>query len=87
MANSKSAQKRIRQNKNEHLRNASMKSRVKTFTKKADESLDGEDAAARGAAVLQAICEIDRAVAKGIVHPNSGARKKSSLHRRLNAQA
>lgn len=87
MANIKSAKKRIRQNAKQHFRNQSVKSRVKTYIKQAENAISqtnpGDDVET---AVLRAVSEVDRAVSKGVLHPNNGARKKSSLQRRA-AQA
>jgi small subunit ribosomal protein S20 len=37
------------------------------------------------AAVIRAICELDGAARKGVIHPNNAARRKSRLMKRLNA--
>jgi len=39
--------------------------------------------AARGA-VVAAISSLDRAAAKGVIHPNNAARRKSRLMKKLN---
>jgi small subunit ribosomal protein S20 len=81
MANIKSQIKRIRTNEKARLRNKAVRSEVKTRTKAA------EVAAASGEgleeATRAAISRIDRAVAKGVMHRNAGARKKSRLLKRL----
>ena len=77
MPNLASAKKRLRQTEKKTLRNQIAKTRIKTETKKA---LAGE--AELGAA--QSV--IDRAAAKGIIHPNTAARKKSRLARQVAAK-
>ena len=78
MPNLASAKKRLRQNVKRNLRNQVAKTRIKTETKKA---LAGD--ASLGAA--QSV--IDRAAAKGIIHKNAAARKKSRLAKKLVAKA
>lgn len=78
MPNLASAKKRLRQTTKRALRNQIAKTRIKTETKKV---LAGE--APLGAAQSQ----IDRAAAKGIIHPNAAARRKSRLAKRVAAKA
>ena len=87
MANTKSAQKRIRSDARKHQRNTMVKSRVKTFLKKADQSIiTGSDDTIE--AVRQACAELDKAAVKGVIHKNNAARRKSRLMARFNqAQA
>lgn len=85
MANMKSALKRMRQNEQRRARNRMVRSQVRTAVKSARTALAGTGD--KRAAVLEAIRTLDKAVTKGIVHPNTAARKKSALARRLTAQA
>lgn len=87
MAHSKQARKRIRQNARDHLRNSHVMSRTRTYIRKALAALDANDQDAIQAEVPRAIVEIDKAVSKGVLPRNSGARKKSMLQRRTNASA
>ena len=83
MANTKSAQKRIRSDAHKRLRNQMVKSRVKTFIKKADQAIvAGEEASIE--AVRQACSELDKAATKGVIHKNNAARRKSRLMARFN---
>lgn len=82
MANIKSAKKRIKQNERNRLRNVSVRSRMKTFMKKALEAIAAKDTEKLGVTLPQALSEIDRAASKGVIHKNSAARKKSMLQRR-----
>ncbi len=77
MPNLASAKKRLRQNSKRKLVNQIVKTRIKTETKKALES--GEIGAAAS--------QIDRAAAKGIIHKNAAARRKSRLAKRVAAAA
>jgi small subunit ribosomal protein S20 len=75
MPNLASAKKRLRQNSKRKLVNQIVKTRIKTETKKALET--GE--------LGTAASQIDRAAAKGIIHKNAAARRKSRLAKRIAA--
>lgn len=83
MPNIKSAKKRVRVIATKTLRNKSLNSNLKTTIKKAEAALasSSED---RTAAVTLAIKKIDQAAAKGLLHKNTAARRKSRLARKLN---
>ncbi len=81
MANTKSALKRIKQNERRRLRNRTVRSKVRSVVKVA-RAAEGQ---AAFAAILDAISALDKAVAKGVIHRNTAARKKSALARRLAA--
>ncbi len=81
MANIKSAKKRVLVNQAKTLRNKMVKSALKTAIKKAYAA----DEANKAEAVAAAIKKVDQACAKGILHANAAARKKSQLAKLLNA--
>ena len=85
MANTPSAIKRVRQNARRRIRNRRVRSRMRTFVKKADATIATGDRALAERAVRAAISELDRAAQKGVIHRNNAARRKSRLIRRLNA--
>ena len=82
MANIKSQIKRNRQNLRRQQRNKAVRSEIKTRIKNAEriteEGGDGGDEALR-----LAVKRIDKAAAKGIIHKNQAANRKSRLMRRL----
>lgn len=86
MPNIKSAKKRVRVIAKKTLINKSFNSALKTTIKKADTSIatGSEDKAEN---VRLAIKKIDQAAAKGILHKNTAARKKSALVRKMNKAA
>ncbi len=87
MPNIRSAAKRVRQTEKRELRNKRTKTLVKTSIRNFEEALqlgDEEEAKNR---LYQAVRQIDKAAAKGILHKNNAARKKSSLSRRFNQKA
>ena len=86
MANIKSAKKRIQIAERNRLHNKSYKSAVKTLMKSYFEALDAyktnptpEALEAANAKQSIAYSKIDRAVKRGILHSNTGARRKSKL--------
>lgn len=86
MANIKSAIKRVQIAERNRLRNKSYKSAVKTLTKKcltAASSYASNPSAELMQEVQQqmasAYSKIDKAVKTGVLHRNTGARKKSRL--------
>ncbi|HLI14761.1 MAG TPA: 30S ribosomal protein S20 [Acidimicrobiales bacterium] len=84
MANIKSQLKRNRQNEARRKRNKAVRSELRTRTKRALRAAEAgaEDVAE---ALRAAVRRIDKAAAKGIIHPNQAARRKSRLMRRVNA--
>ncbi|MBC7235783.1 MAG: 30S ribosomal protein S20 [Chloroflexi bacterium] len=87
MANTRSALKRVRQDRKRRLRNMRVRSRMRTFVKKANALIVEGQKEEAIEAVRQAISEIDKAAQKGVIHPNNAARRKSRLMRRFNAIA
>jgi len=65
------------------LRNRLVRSSVKTGIVKARSSADAGEESAKEKVMLAA-SNIDRAVSKGIIHRNKGARLKSGLIKKLN---
>ncbi len=86
MANIKSAKKRVKVIATKTARNKATKSALKTAIKKAYFAVD-TNADNKQEAVRFAIKKIDQASAKGILHKNTAARRKSNLAKRLNASA
>ena len=84
MANIKSAKKRVLVNATKQARNKSANSALKTALKKANVAID-TNAADKDELVKLAVKKIDQATAKGLLHKNNAARKKSALVTKLNA--
>ena len=83
MANIKSQVKRNRQNEVLRQRNKAIRSELKTRARTAIEAAESGDAAATQEALRLAQQRIDRAVAKGVINKNAGARSKSRLTRQV----
>ena len=75
----------MRQNEKRRLRNRAVRSRMRTFIKKAKLAIESGDRELAEESVRQAISEIDRAAKKGVIHRNNAARRKSRLMKRFNA--
>lgn len=84
MPNIKSAKKRIKVNKTKAAANKARKSNLKTMLKKADIAVS-TNAENKEEAIRVAIKKVDQACAKGLMHKNAAARKKSQLAKKLNA--
>jgi small subunit ribosomal protein S20 len=82
VANIKSQIKRNLQNEKARLRNKAVRSELKTRVKVAVTSAESGDEETLEALRL-AIKRIDKAAAKGVIHKNAAARKKSRLSKRI----
>ena len=77
MPNIKSAKKRVLVSATKQARNKADKTALKTILKKVDADTNDN--------VKVAVKAVDKAAAKGIIHKNAAARKKSQLAKKLNA--
>ncbi len=78
MPNIKSAKKRVTVSKTRAARNKSRNSALKTAIKKANVAAQA-GAPETEALVKEAIKKVDQAAAKGLIHKNNAAHKKSAL--------
>ena len=78
MPNIKSAKKRVVVNQSKAQRNKSTNTALKTAIKKANAAIE-TNAENKDELVKAAVKKIDQAAAKGILHKNNAARKKSAL--------
>ncbi len=90
MANIKSAIKRVEITERNRLRNKSYRSAVKTLMKRYFEAVaayqqspSDETLQVAHASLSTAFSKIDKAVKRGVLHANTGARKKARLSRTL----
>jgi small subunit ribosomal protein S20 len=83
VANIKSQIKRNKQNEKRRLRNQAVRSELKTRVKRATTAAEaGEDASEPTQAAAK---RLDKAAAKGVIHKNQAARRKSRLMKRVSA--
>ncbi len=83
MPNIKSAKKRVLVNKTKTQRAKAHNSALKTAVKKAAVAVE-TNAGNKEELVRAAIKKVDQSAAKGIIHKNNAARKKSALAKSLN---
>jgi len=82
--NIKSAKKRVLTSRKRALRNASVKSSVKTAIRRYNEALARVGAEGSTQELSRAFSAIDKAVKKGVLHRNAAARRKSRLAKKAN---
>jgi small subunit ribosomal protein S20 len=82
MANIKSQKKRNLTNAKRAERNKAVRSELKTRVKNAVKAAGTEESEE---SLRLAVKRLDMAAAKGVIHPNQAARRKSRLMKQLNA--
>jgi small subunit ribosomal protein S20 len=83
MANNPGAKKAIRKIARRTEVNKARRSRVRTYLRRFDEAVAAGDASKARDAFVEAQSEVMRAVGKGVIHKNTGARKVSRLAAQL----
>ena len=84
MANIKSQKKRILTAEKARQRNKAVRSELKTYVKKVRAAVEAGDADAAKAAAQAAGRKLDKAAAKGIIHKNQAAQRKSGIQKLVN---
>ena len=84
MPNIKSAKKRVLVTETKTMQNKAMKSALKTDIKKFDAAVAEGNRSEADVAYKVAVKAVDQAVAKGLLHKNNAANKKSSMTLKLN---
>ncbi|MBO0959436.1 30S ribosomal protein S20 [Neobacillus sp. MM2021_6] len=85
MPNIKSAIKRVKTTEAKNAQNTTAKSAMRTAVKKVEAAVTLNDATAAKEALVTAASKLDKAAAKGLIHKNAAARKKSRLMKKSNA--
>jgi len=85
MANTKSAERRARSSQRKHLRNRSVKSRLRKLEKQYLVLLSASNKDAAAKAFRDVSSALDKAAKAGVLHKSTASRKKSRLALRLNA--
>ena len=85
MPNIKSAEKRVQIGKIRNARNKANKTYLKTVLKKFDAAVEGGNREEAQSAYKVAVKAVDKAAAKGLIHKNNAANKKSWIDSKLNA--
>ena len=81
MPNIKQQEKRVRSASRQRLENLRYRSTVKTLERRLTEAVADGDAEKIAAAHLELVKLVDRSVARGALHKNTAARKKSQAAR------
>ena len=84
MPKAKTAEKSARSAQRKAVRNKSIRTGTRTSVAKAENLIAGKQIEEAKPAVVEAISSLDRAAKKKIIHPNTAARKKSRLMKKLN---
>ena len=85
MPNIKSAKKRVLVNETKAARNKAAKSALKTQIKKFEAVVAEGNRSEADSAYKATVKAIDKAAAKGLLHKNNAAHKKSALTLKLNS--
>ncbi|MDE0057115.1 MAG: 30S ribosomal protein S20 [Defluviicoccus sp.] len=85
MANIKSAKKRTRRNARRTAVNGARRGRIRTYMKKVEAALAGNEKTAAAEALKAAQPELMRGVTKGVLHRNTAARTIARLNARIRA--
>ena len=81
MANIASQKKRILRSERERAENRLLTSTVKTYFRRLESAVESGDVEAVASEQRELVSKIDKAVQKGALHRNTGARKKSKAAR------
>jgi small subunit ribosomal protein S20 len=81
MANIASQEKRILRTERERLENRRYTSQIRTYFRRLQDAVGSGDDASADAEHKALVTRIDRAVKKGALHRNNGARKKARAAR------
>lgn len=81
MANINSQKKRILRSERERLENRRYTSKIKTYFRRVEEKLAAGDSDSAESDRRELVKTIDKAVKTGVLHKNTGARKKSRATR------
>ena len=87
MPNIKSAKKRVLVNETKAMQNKALKTALKTDIKKFDAAVAEGNRSEADVAYKVAVKAVDQAAAKGLLHKNNAAHKKSSMTIKLNKLA
>ena len=87
LPNIKSAKKRVLVNSTKAAQNKAQRSALKTHLKKFEAAVAGGNRSEADAAYKVAVKAVDKAAAKGLLHSNNAANKKSAMTLKLNKLA
>jgi len=85
LANHKSAIKRHKQSLVRKERNKTVKSSLKTVTKKVEAAISDKNSDEATTSLKVATIALDKAASKGVIHKKTASRSKSRLTKKVNA--
>jgi len=85
LPNIKSSERSVKTDALRRSQNLATKSMVRTAARKVASSIESGNANEAKTLLTNASSVIDKAVAKGVIHKNAAARKKSRLAKKINA--
>ncbi len=85
MARSLSSQKAMRRGKRRAARNLARRSRIKSTIRKVTDAITARDSETAEKVYREAARVLDRNASRLTLHPNTAARRKSRLAKRINA--
>ncbi len=84
MPNKKSAEKELRKSIKRAVKNAKVKGKINLLTKKTKKAISASEDVAKDL-LKETMTAIDKAAKTGLIKKNTRDRKKSRLHKKLNA--
>ena len=87
MSKTSSAEKATRTAERKKLHNKAIRSATKTHITRVEKLVQSNDAEAAKKEVVVAISALDRAAKRKVIHPNTAARRKSRLMKKVNKTA
>jgi small subunit ribosomal protein S20 len=84
MPHTKSAWKRLRQTEKRRQRNRTAVKGIKKQTREVADALQAGDAGKATTGLVAAARKLDKAAARGVIHPNKAARLKSRMAKKIN---
>lgn len=87
MPNIKSAKKRVKVIETKTLQNKIARSQLRTAMKKFEAAVTAGDKTAAASAYTAAVKKLDKAAARGLIHKNAAAHKKSQYAKMINKLA
>ena len=87
MPNIKSSVRSVKTDAERRARNFPIKSAVRTISRKTIDAVNAGNADEANTFLTEAYSTIDKAAAKGVIHKNAAARKKSRLARKIKGLA
>jgi len=85
MANTKSAQKRVRQTETRTERNKTLKTRVRSMRKKVLAAIEAGDKDAASSAAREFSSSVDKALKSNVFHKRTASRLKSNMAKKASA--